>query len=583
MLNVPDMRRLAAVAVFAGQLVAVGATSPAGAAAPSLARAAPSVAARHMIVAAEPDASEAGLAMLREGGSAIDAVIAAQMVLTLEEPQSSGIGGGSYLIVADGPALFAYDGRETAPASAKPGMFLDASAKERRLPDVIPGGLSVGVPGTLKVLAMAHAAHGRLAWARLFEPAITLAENGFKVPSRLARELAEGGPSLASMPGIRANFLGPDGAPVQAGQLWRNPRLAATFRQVAQMGPDAFYRGAIAGEIVAAVTSAPRNPTPMTLGDLAGYAAKKREPLCGVYRLYRVCSLPPSTSGGVTVLEILALLQRFPQNQLQPGTLSTVHLLSEAEKLAYADRDRWLGDSDVVAVPLQGLLDRAYLDARSRLIDPLHAMGTAAAGTPLLRRGELIDYAPQRPQVERGTSHLAAVDDRGEVVSMTTSIEAAFGSQLSAGGFLLNNELTDFSFAPTIDGRPVANAPGPGKRPLSSMAPSIVFGPDGQFFAAVGSPGGRQIIGFVAQAIISLVDGQLSMPEAAALPRHLDANEPMLIERGTALEKLAPALAAMGHRARSFGFDSGLNGIKRVAGGYEGGADPRREGVALGD
>jgi gamma-glutamyltranspeptidase / glutathione hydrolase len=581
------MRRVPAFAVLVFLLLCSGMATPGGwwavSAAPAASLSTAKIATRHMIVAAEPDAAEAGLTMLREGGSAVDAVIAAQMVLTLEEPQSSGVGGGSYLIVADGTALSGYDGREAAPASARPGMFLDGRGKPRGRSDAIRGGLSVGIPGTVKVLAMAHAAHGRLAWARLFEPAIRLADNGFEVPPRLARELAEGGPSLAAMPGIRAAFFGPDGAPLRSGETWRNPKLAASLRQIADMGPDAFYRGAIADEIASAVTNAPRNPTPMTRADLAGYAAKEREPLCGVYRAHRVCSLPPSTSGGATVLEILGLLQRFPPSQLQSGALSTVHLVSEAEKLGYADRDRWLGDADAVAVPLQGLLDSTYLESRSRLIDPLRSMASATAGTPPMRKSEILDYAPQLPQIEMGTSHLAAVDDRGEVVSMTTSIEAAFGSQLAAGGFLLNNELTDFSFEPVIGGRPVANAPGPGKRPLSAMAPTIIFAPDGQFFAALGSPGGRQIIGFVAQAIVSLIDGKLSMPQAAAAPRHIDLNGPTLIERGTALDRLAPTLGAMGHRVRSVRFDSGLNGIRRVPGGYEGGADPRREGVALGD
>jgi gamma-glutamyltranspeptidase/glutathione hydrolase len=536
-----------------------------------------------MIVAAEPDAAAAGLTMLRDGGSAVDAAIAAQMVLTLEEPQSSGIGGGAYLIVSDGGVLHAYDGRETAPASARPEMFLDKAGKPRRHNEAVPGGLSVGVPGAVKMLAMAHAAHGKLAWAKLFEPAIRLAEQGFIVPPRLARELAEGGPRLASMPDIRAEFFGVDGAPLKAGQLWRNPRLAQTLRQIAQGGPDAFYQGAIAGEIADAVTRAPVNPTVMTRADVAAYQAKERTPLCGTYRAYRICSLPPSTSGGVTVLQILGLLQRFPSAELQPRTLSAVHLVSEASRLAYADRAQWLGDRDFVAVPLQGLLDHAYLDSRSRLIDPMHDLGTAAAGMPLMQKGERLDYAPMRPQIEMGTSHLVAVDDRGEVISMTTSVEAAFGAQIAAGGFLLNNQLTDFSFEPVIDGKPVANAPAAGKRPLSAMSPVIVFGPDGKFFAALGSPGGRQIIAYVAQALVNLIDGQVSMPQAAAAPRHVNMNGPTLIERGSELETLIPALTAMGHRIRAIPFDSGVNGLRRVNGGYEGGSDPRREGVALGD
>ncbi len=554
--------------------------TPARAAPP--ARPAAAIAARHMIVAAEPDAAEAGLAMLRAGGSAVDAAIAAQMVLNLEEPQSSGVGGGAYLIVADGTRLHAYDGRETAPASARPDMFLDAQGHARRHFDVVPGGLSVGVPGDVRMLAMAHAAHGKLAWAKLFEPAIRLAEQGFKVPQRLAAELAQGGPRLAAMPGIQAMFLHPDGTPVKAGEIWRNEKLARTFRQIAEGGPDALYKGEIAGEIADAVTHAPVNPTVMTTADIAGYQPKERTPICGLYRAYRVCSVPPSTSGGATVLEILGLLQNFPAGQLQPGTLSAVHLISEASRLAYADRDKWLGDPDFVAVPLPGLLDHAYLDTRSRLIDPMRAMGMAEAGTPM-QKAELPLFAPMPPQIEHGTSHLAAVDDRGEVISMTTSIEAGFGAEISAGGFLLNNELTDFSFEPTIDGKPVANAPAPGKRPLSSMSPTIVFAPDGQFFATVGSPGGQQIIAYVAQALINLIDGRLSMADTAAAPRHVNLNGATVIERGTALEKFTPALTQMGHQVRAVPFDSGVNGIRRVNGGYEGGADPRREGVALGD
>jgi gamma-glutamyltranspeptidase/glutathione hydrolase len=576
------MSRVASVlGRFFGAFVLVGSTPLVGHAAPAP-RATP-LAQHHLIVAAEPAAAEAGLAMLRNGGSAVDAAIAAQLVLTLVEPQSSGIGGGAYLIVSDGTVLHAYDGRETAPASARPDMFLDAQGKARRHDDAVPGGLSVGVPGVVRTLAMAHAAHGKLPWAKLFEPAIRLADQGFMVPPRLALELAEGGARLAAMPDIRANFFNPDGKPIKAGQMWRNPKLAQSLRKIAEGGADSFYAGSIADEIATAVTKAPLNPAVMTRADLANYQPKERTPLCGTYRAYRICSLPPSTSGGIGVLQILGLLQRFSSAELQPATLSSVHLISEASRLAYADRERWLGDADFVAVPLQGLLDRAYLDARSRLIDPMRAMGIAAAGTPLMQRGEIPDYAPMRPQVEQGTSHLAVVDDSGEVVSMTMSIEAAFGAQIAAGGFLLNNELTDFSFEPIIDGKPVANAPNPGKRPLSAMSPVIVFGPDGKFFAALGSPGGRQIIAYVAQAVANLIDGNLSMQGAAAAPRHVNMNGATLIEKGTSLERFTPALTAMGQQVRVIPFDSGVNGIRRVSGGYEGGADPRREGVALGD
>ncbi len=559
---------------FSGLLLAFGISVASAAPAP--------VATRHMIVAAEPDAAAAGLEMLRQGGSAVDAAIAAQMVLTLEEPQASGIGGGAYLIVSDHGALSAYDGRETAPASATPNMFLDATGAPRPFGQVRPGGLSVGVPGALRMLAMAHAAHGKLPWRRLFDPAIRLAGQGFAVPPRLARELAEGGPRLAGMPGIRALFFHADGTPLKAGESWRNPQLAETFRTIAQ-DPQVFYTGVIAGQIADAVTHAPQNPTVMTRADIAGYQPKQRTPICGSYRAFRICSLPPSTSGGTTVLQILGLLQRFPSGMLQQGTLSEVHLVSEASRLAYADRAQWLGDTDFVSVPLAGLLDPAYLAARSQLINPLHDMGKAMAGNPPVKKAELPRYAPMPDQVEFGTSHLSAVDDNGEVMSMTTSVEAPFGAEIAAAGFLLNNQLTDFSFEPEIDGKPVANAPAAGKRPLSAMSPVIVFDRDGKFFASLGSPGGRQIIAYVAQSLVALIDGQLSMPAAAAAPRHVNMNGPTLIEADTPLVQLAPQLSAMGHQIRVIRFDSGVNGIRRVAGGFEGGADPRREGVALGD
>ena len=550
----------------------------------SLGHAAPApLATKHMIVAAEPDAAAAGLEMLRQGGSAVDAAIAAQMVLTLEEPQSSGIGGGAYLMVSDNGAISAYDGRETAPASAGPNLLLDAQGKPRPFAQARPGGLSVGVPGAVRMLAMAHAAYGKLAWERLFQPAIRLAEQGFTVPPRLARELAEGGPGLASMPAIRALFFHPDGTPLKTGETWRNLELARTLRTIAMAGPDGFYNGAIAAAISDAVTHAPVNPTVMTVSDIAEYQPKQRAPVCGFYRGFRVCSMPPSTSGGTTVLQILGMLQRFPSSELQQGTVSEVHLVSEASRLAYADREQWLGDPDFVFVPLAGLLDSAYLESRSRLINPMHDMGKAMPGTPPVKKAELPRYAPMPEQIESGTSQITAVDDNGEVISMTTSVEAAFGAEIAAGGFLLNNQLTDFSFAPIRNGKPVANAPAAGKRPLSAMSPTIVFGPDGRFFAAVGSPGGRQIIAYVAQTLVALIDGQLTMPAAAAAPRHVNMNGPTLIEANTPLVQLVPALRALGNQVRIVRFDSGVNGIARVSGGYEGGADPRREGVALGD
>jgi len=533
---------------------------------------------RHMIVAAEPYAAEAGLEMLRAGGSAVDAAIAAQLVLTLVEPQSSGIGGGGYMMVLDEHGtLHAYDGREIAPASAKPTMFLDAKGKPRPFNEVRPGGLSVGVPGDIALLAHAHKAHGKLPWAKLFKPAIRLADKGFKVPPRMAMELRL--PETAAILALRKFFSRPDGALLEAGDTWRNPAYAKTLRQIAKGGVDTFYKGAIADAIIAAVKSAPMNPTMMTREDFATYSVKERQPLCGVYRLYRVCSLPPSTSGGVTMLQVLALLEHYKSDQLKPGTLATVHLFSEVERLAYADRARWIGDPDFVAVPLAGLLDKAYVGARVKLIDPEQDMGLAQAGTPPNK----MDYAPLAQPRPPGTSHLSVVDDKGEVVSLTASVESEYGSFLTAGGFVLNNELTDFAFRPEVDGRAVANAPAPHKRPMSAMTPTIVFAPDGKFFAAVGTPDGPRIISYVIQTVSALIDGKLPMQAAIALPHHVNTNSATLIEKDTNLEEMVPALMSMGHQITVRPLVSGLNGIHRVPGGYEGAADKRREGVALGD
>ena len=561
------MNRFARIAFLITATVISGATQ------------AETIAKRHMIVAAEPYAAEAGLEMLRAGGSAVDAAIAAQAVLTLVEPQSSGIGGGAYMMVLDERGkLHAYDGREMAPASAKPTMFLDANGKPRPFTEARPGVLSVGVPGDIALLARAHKLHGRLPWAKLFAPAIRLADKGFKVPQRMAMELRL--PETAAIPGLRKFFSRPDGALIEAGDTWRNPAYAKSLRAIAKGGADAFYKGAITNAIIAAGKNAATNPAVMTRQDFADYRVKDREPLCGTYRLYRVCSLPPSTSGGVTMLQVLNMLERFRPEQLKPGTISAVHLISEAERLAYADRARWIGDPDFVEVPLPGLLDKTYVASRGELIDPKRDMGQAQAGTPPMKA---LDYAPVAQPKPPGTSHLSVVDDTGEVVSLTASVESEYGAFLTASGFVLNNELTDFAFVPEIDGRPVANAPAPHKRPMSAMTPTIIFAPDGKFFAAIGSPGGPRIIGYVIETVSALIDGGLAMPEAIALPHFFNGNGATQLEKGTSIEALAAPLGAMGHQLQIRELESGLNGIRRVAGGYQGGTDPRREGAALGD
>ena len=545
------------------------------------AQAAEPIAKHHMIAAANPLAAQAGRQILRQGGSAVDAAIAAQMVLTLVEPESSGIGGGAFMMLYDPKtkSVKSFDGRETAPASATPGMFLGADGKPRPHMDAIPGGLSTGVPGVIALFGLVHKKYGRLAWAKLFDPAIALAEKGFPVSRKLAAELREF-PQMAQMPGIRAYFDHADGTPVAQGEILKNPRFAATLRAIAKGGARAFYTGRIAQAIVDAVQHAPVNPGGMTMKDLASYRAIERPAVCGTYRTYKLCSMGPPSSGGIAVLQILGMLERFPQSDLVPDSLSEVHLFTQASRLAFADRATYLGDPDVINVPVRGLLDPGYLAQRSALIDPTKDMGQASAGTPPDKRA---DYAPQRSAQLPGTSHLSVVDDRGQVVAMTTTIEFAFGSETMANGFLLNNELTDFSFDPVLNGKPVANAPGPGKRPMSAMSPTIVFDAKGRFAIATGSPGGPAIIGYVAQDLIALIDGHMSPQEAAALPHPFNPNGPTLLEKGTSLEALRDPLTAMGHTVVLYNLESGTHTIARVPGGYIGGADPRRDGVALGD
>jgi gamma-glutamyltranspeptidase/glutathione hydrolase len=536
---------------------------------------------KHMIAAANPYATEAGLEILRQGGSAVDAAIAAQMVLTLVEPESSGIGGGAFMLLYDKKTnrVTSFDGRETAPASATPTMFLDANGKPRAHFDAVPGGLSVGIPGDIAMFEMAHKKYGKLPWAKLFAPAIRLSEKGFKVTGKLAAEIREF-PQMAQMPDFKAYFYHKDGTPLAEGEVKKNPELAKTLRLIAKGGSKAFYSGPIAKAIVDKVNNAPVNRTTMTLADLANYRAVEREPVCGPYRTYKICSMGPPSSGGIAILQILGMLERFNETQLKPNSLSEVHLSAEASRLAYADRAKYLGDPEVVNVPIAGLIDRNYLRDRSKLIDEKRDMGTATAGTPPMKRA---DYAPQRTPQLPGTSHLSIVDDNGQVVSMTTTIEFAFGSEMMAAGFMLNNELTDFSFEAERDGKPVANAPGPGKRPMSAMAPTIVFKPDGKFWISTGSPGGPVIIEYVVESLIAMIDGHVTPQQAAALPHHANLNGPTILEEGTPITALQPALEAMGHTVRIGPLESGLHIIEKTDLGYIGGADVRRPGNVRGD
>lgn len=542
----------------------------------------PVVASRQMVAAAHPLAADAGLAILRAGGSATDAAIAAQMVLTLVEPQSSGIGGGGFLLhfAAGDKRLDAYDGRETAPKAATAEMFLDARGRARPFADAALGGLAVGVPGLVRMLELAHAEHGRLAWADLLQPAIKLAEEGFTVSPRLAAAVAAD-KALRAFPATRGYFFSADGRPLQAGQQLTNPALAATLRALAREGAGAFYKGEIARALVRAVRTAPTNRGRLSEEDLAGYQAVRRDAVCRPYRAWRVCGMPPPSAGGITTLQILALLEPQPLATLAPSSVEAVHRFAEASKLAFADRDAYIADPDQVRVPTEGLLDPGYLKERAALIGA-RAVFRAQPGRP---PGPPLQADAEPEVVGRGlsTTHLTVVDADGNAVAMTSSIEQAFGSHLMVGGFLLNNQLTDFSFVPASGGQPFPNRAAPGKRPRSSMAPTLVFDGDGRLLLGLGSPGGSRIIDYVAQTVIGVLDWRLDIQGAIDLPHVVNRNGPTELEAGTAIEALKPALEALGHSVVGRELDSGINAVAVTAKGLVGGSDRRREGKAVGD
>ncbi len=573
------MRALAAAAVLLLAACATpvpGPTRDAPEAASGWTARAPVTADRFMVVAAHPLAAEAGRAVLARGGAAIDAAIAVQAVLTLVEPQSSGLGGGAFLLHWDAArGAVAWDGRETAPAAATPDRFLGPDGAPLPFMDAVVGGLSVGVPGVLRMLEAAHAEHGRLLWAELFDPAIALAEEGFPVGPRL-HALISADARLLDQPAARAYFATPDGAPLPVGHRLRNPALAETLRAVARHGADALHQGPLAEALVATVRTA-ESPGDMTLADLRDYRPVRRQPVCAPYRVWTVCGMGPPSSGGIAVGQMLGMLQRFDLPALAPDAPQVAHLLAEAGRLAFADRNAYVADADFVDVPVEGLLDAAYLAARSLHIDPARAASDAEPGQPvgMVRLAE--GAAWDRPS----TSQVSIVDARGNAVSMTSSIESAFGSRLMVGGFLLNNQLTDFSFRPAVDDRPVANRVEPGKRPRSSMSPTLVFGPDGRLEAVAGSPGGANIIGYVARALVGMLDHGLNPQAAASLPHAVNRDQPRTDAETPAL---AAALEARGHTVRVTDMTSGLHLITIAPNGrLTGGADPRREGVAMGE
>ena len=561
---------------------------------------------KDMVATANPLATKAGVDILAKGGTALDAAIAVQMVLNLVEPQSSGIGGGAFMLHFDKGAnkLLAYDGRETAPKAATPNLFVGADGKPLAFLAAVDGGLSVGTPGVLRMLEAAHKVHGKLPWKDLFEPAIALSENGFAISPRMSVSIAGSAARIKAQgePGA-SYFLNTDGTAKAAGTLLKNPELAATLRAIAAGGADAFYKGDIAKDIVAKVASHPTNPGKLSLDDLNSYTHKVREPVCGVYRTqYRVCGMPAPSSGGIAVLQTLGLLQGFDLAAMKPNTLDSVHVVSEAYRLAYADRAVYVADPDFVNVPQAGLINADYLKDRAKLISLTKSIGTPTAGTPPGVSGAKgLDNSAALPS----TTHLSIIDNAGNAVSMTTTIENGFGSLQMVRGFLLNNQLTDFSFTATdAAGLPIANSVQPGKRPRSSMAPTIVFNATtGDLEGAIGSPGGSAIIQYTAKSILGMTDWGLNVQQAINLPNFgAQTNATTSIEKGSVIDTAAirDGLKARGHTvAQTDTFTSGLhgavyNGVRGNgtpglfarnpgAGTFAGGADPRREGTAQGN
>lgn len=555
---------------------------------------------RHMAAAANPLAAEAGREMLRQGGSAIDAAIAMQAILTLVEPQSSGIGGGAFIMLWDGHNVQAYDGRETAPAGATERLFLKGDGTPMAFTDAQIGGRSVGTPGVLRALEMAHKKSGHLPWAKLFEPAIRLSEQGFAISPRL-HSLIAADRFIAQSPDMAAYFLNADGSPKATGTLLKNPALAVVFKRIAKEGPDALYQGPIAEEIARKVQGH-RNAGSLSQADLKGYTAKQRAPLCTDYKQWKVCGMPPPSSGGIAVAQILGTLQaletRTPRLAIAPmtpvksaspaglePTPEAVHLLAEAGRLAFADRALYVADADFTPVPVAGLVAPSYLAQRATLIGE-RSMGIAKPGQPA---GIQVAYAPDRSPLRISTSQVVAVDDQGGAVSMTTTVEAAFGSHVMVQGFLLNNQMTDFSFIPEENGQPVANRVQPGKRPRSAMAPTLVFDRNsGELLATVGSPGGSQIIEYVSKSLVAMLDWKLDPQAAISLPNFGSRNGATELEAGLFSPALKQALKDKGHALSEIEMTSGVQAIVRTRDAQgkvtlSGGADPRREGEALGD
>ena len=532
-----------------------------------------------MVAAANPLAVTAGVEVLEAGGTAADAAVAVQMMLNLVEPQSSGIGGGAFMLYWDAAEekLITFDGREKAPASATPAYFQNDEGEPMEWWDAVVGGRSVGVPGTLKLLEHVHGRHGNQQWSELMLPAITTARQGFKVSPRLSESIESARERKLDMfESTRDYFFNDDGSALQAGSYLTNDKFARALREIGDQGSAPFYTGRIASDIVEAVNTE-INPGELTLDDLAGYEVIERQPVCVPYRNYEVCGMGPPTSGGLTMGQILTLLSNHDLPSMGPS-VEAWHLYIEAAKLAYADRGMYMADSDFVDMP-DGLLDKTYLTERASLIDPTTAMEKAEAGIP--PNEDALRFSPDLQPEREGTSHFSIVDQFGNIISMTTTIETGFGSRVMTNGFLLNNELTDFSFKDVKDGKPVANRVEGGKRPRSSMSPTMVFA-DGKPMLAIGSPGGSRIINYVTQKVIAILDWEMDLQTALDMPHVVNRNGGTDLEENTAAADFQKDLEAMGHEVEVRGLNSGLHAIAIKDGRLHGAADSRREGIAAG-
>ncbi|MFC3712468.1 gamma-glutamyltransferase [Sphingoaurantiacus capsulatus] len=531
------------------------------------------------VSAADPRAAEAGREILAKGGSAVDAAAAVMLALTVVEPQSSGIGGGSFIVVHDAKTgLATYDGREEAPSSATPKWFLDAAGKAPASFDAArAGGRSVGVPGNIANIALAHKQHGKLPWAAIFQPAIKLARDGFAITPRFHGVLESYRSFLSSSPEAQLLYYQADGTPKPLGATVYNPALASFLSDVAEHGPEHFYRGKAAERLVAAVRSSPRSQSTMTVADVAAYESRPRAPVCGQYRTYKVCGMGPPSSGGPAVYAILKQLERFDLPAMKRSDATTWHLISESMRLAYADRAQWIADPDHTPVPTAGLMSDSYMTERSSLIAADKRMATAPAGNP----PGAMNIASAPDTEVAGTSSLSVADAAGNVVAMTSTIEAPFGSGVLVDGYVLNNELTDFNLVPDVDGVPTANRVQPGKRPRSSMAPMIAYDAAGKPVLSIGAAGGATIIAQVAKAMIGVLDWKMSVQDAIAMPQVVAMGDLVRLEKGTDLEALAPALTAMGHKVQITGLPLKANGVELAPQGWRGGADPRSEGESL--